>query len=399
MTNPPLDPHLIRYQRLLELTRHMASTLDLDALLNMLVHAAAELCSAEAASILLYDEAKRQLYFEAATNLETPLLKGLIVPVESSIAGWIIQERQPIIISDAQKDPRHFSKVGQTTKVQTRSLLGVPLIAKDQVIGVLEAINKLQGNFTEADQEVLIALGAQAAVAIENARLFQQSDLISELVHELRTPLAALNTATHLLQRPQLKPEQRANVIRAMESEINRLTEMSTAFLDLARLESGRSQYQVGIVDLKAVLEDCCVVMRGKFEEKGQTFRQQLAANAPAVRGDADKLKQVILNLLSNAYKYTPAGGTVTLALQGEVGEAVITVCDSGAGIPAESLGRIFEKFYRVPRSEQSVQGTGLGLSICKRIVEAHEGRIEVDNQPGGGARFTVRLPAAKKTP
>jgi two-component system sensor histidine kinase KdpD len=394
-----INPHLTRYQRLLELSRHLASTLDLDALLNRLVHAAAELCSAEAASILLYDQAKGQLYFEAATNLETPLLKGLIVPVEASIAGWIIQERQPIIISDAQKDPRHFGKVGQTTKVQTRSLLGVPLVAKEQVIGVLEAINKLQGSFTDEDQEVLIALGAQAAVAIENAHLFQQSDLISELVHELRTPLAALNTATHLLQRPQLADEQRKNVIRAMESEINRLTEMSTAFLDLARLESGRSQYQVGIVDVKALLEECALVMRGKIEEKGQELRFELAADAPAVRGDAAKLKQVMLNLLSNAYKYTPAGGEISLELRRGDGEALILVSDNGAGIPAESLGRIFEKFYRVPRTEQTVPGTGLGLSICKRIVEAHEGRIEVGNRPGGGAVFTVRLPAARKTP
>ncbi len=160
MTEPQLNTLLDRYQRLIELSRDLASTLDLEALLDRIVQAAADLSSAEAASILLYDGANNQLYFQATTNLATPIMRGLIVPVDTSIAGWIVTQRQPVIINDTQQDPRHFKQIGKATKVETNSLLGVPMITKDKVIGVLEAINKLSGQFSQEDQDLLLALGS-----------------------------------------------------------------------------------------------------------------------------------------------------------------------------------------------------------------------------------------------
>ena len=166
-------------------------------------------------------------------------MKGLVVPVDSSIAGWIIRNQEPVIVGDAQHDPRHFSNIGKVTKVETRSLLGVPLSTKEKSIGVLEAINKKTGDFSAEDQELLMALGSQAAIAIENTRLFQQSDLISELVHEIRTPLASLSAAAHLLRRVDLKDDLRENILETTEQEIQRLSTLTTAFLDIARLEFG----------------------------------------------------------------------------------------------------------------------------------------------------------------
>jgi signal transduction histidine kinase len=377
---------------LIEISGDLASTLDLNTLLNRIVQAGADVCNAEAASILLYDNTNRQLYFQAATNLETPLMQGLIVPIDS-IAGWIVTNSEPVRIADAQKDPRHFGDIAKPTGVETTSLLGVPLINNNRVIGVLEAINKEEGEFTGEDQEVLVALSAQAAVAIENARLFQQSDLISELVHELRTPLASLNTAAHLLLRPEVPEEQRSKMAEIIFRETSRLSEMASAFLDLARLESGRIQFQVDCVELNQLLEDCAAVFQSKVEEKGQTLIIDIQAEVPALKADPDKLKQVILNLLSNAVKYTPAGGEIWLVLSSLLGEAVISVKDTGPGIPVENLPHIFEKFYRVPGSEHTAKGTGLGLSICKRIVTAHAGRIEVQSQVGQGTIFSVYLP------
>jgi len=384
---------LERYQRLVEISRDLASTLDLHTLLNRIVQAAADLSSAEAASILLYDEANQRLYFEAANNLDQPLMHGLSVPVDSSIAGWIVTERRPIIITDTQKEPRHFGEVGRATKVKTTSLLGVPLITKDKVVGALEAINKLNGEFTEEDQNVLLALGAQAAVAIENSRLFQQTDLISEIVHELRTPLSSLNAAAHLLLRPEISSEQRNKMVQTIYRETRRLSEMSSSFLDVARLESGRAQFCVEVFDMKELLEEAAIVMRGRAQEKGQEFILELEP-LPPVRGDADKLKQMVLNLLSNAIKYTPSGGTITLIGKAGDCEAVVMVKDTGQGIRKEFLPHIFEKFYRVPGSENTAHGTGLGLSICKRILDAHGGTIEVESTPGEGSTFIVHLPA-----
>ena len=166
MSETQIENQLDRYKRLTDISRELASTLDLEKLLNNIVQAAADLSSSEAASILLYDDVKGVLYFDAATNLTEPLMRGLVVPVDSSLAGWIVTNRQPIIINDTQHDPRHYGVIGQVTQITTTSLLGVPLIAKDKVVGALEAINKRSGSFNKEDQDILMVLGAQAAVAM-----------------------------------------------------------------------------------------------------------------------------------------------------------------------------------------------------------------------------------------
>ena len=148
-----------RYRRLLEISRDLASTLDLDTLLNRIVQAAADLSAAQAASILLYDQAKEQLYFEAATNLEEPLMRGLVVPVENSIAGWVLLHCEPLMIADTRQDPRHFEGVDKATKIVTISLLAVPLVAKEKVIGVLEAVNKQIGEFQPGRPGFIVIAG------------------------------------------------------------------------------------------------------------------------------------------------------------------------------------------------------------------------------------------------
>jgi signal transduction histidine kinase len=261
------------------------------------------------------------------------------------------------------------------------------------VIGVLEAINKLSGDFNREDQEILSTLAAQAAVAIENARLFQQSDLISEMVHELRTPLSSINMAVSLLQRQESTVELRQEMARLIFSETQRLNEMATAFLDLARLESGRVQFQPQMIEIRALLDECVQLMQSKIQEREIKVKVESPADMPAIKADRDKLKQVFLNLLSNAIKYNTAGGSIDLRVEVAEEEVAVHVCDSGPGISPEHQEHLFEKFYRVPGTEKTVQGTGLGLSICKRIVEAHRGSITLQSQVDVGTDFIVHLP------
>src|SRR5512146_992558 len=249
------------YRRLIEIARDLASTLDLDMLLQRIVHAAAEVSGSEAASILLYDNLTRQLNFQVATNLDEPTRRGVVVPLEGSLAGWVVMNRKSVRITDAQSDRRFFAEVDRVSGRPTHSLIGVPLITKNKVVGVLEALNKQNGKFTEGDESMLSVLGAQAAVAIENARLFQQSDLISEFVHELRTPLASLSTATYLLLRPEMSREQQEQIIRNIHSETLRLNSMTSSFLDLARLESGRVQFHKTSFNVPDLLFDCKDIM------------------------------------------------------------------------------------------------------------------------------------------
>jgi signal transduction histidine kinase len=385
------------YLRLIDIARDLGSTLDLDVLLNRIVKAAADITSAEAASILLYDNTSRQLYFQVATNMDEPTMRGLVVPLEGSVAGWIVTNRKPVRIDDVQEDPRYRGDVEQTTDLPTSSILGIPLVTKNKVVGVLEALNKKQGKFTSRDENLLSVLGAQAAVAIENARLFQQSDLIAEFVHELRTPLASLSTATYLLLRPEMSREQQEQIVSNIHNETLRLNALASSFLDLARLESGRVQFRKTTFNVMDLLHECCDVMTSKAEEDHIQIKVIEPEGHTLLEADRDKIKQVILNLISNAIKYNRKNGSIILKTETREQILIISVQDTGVGIPEDAVGHIFEKFYRVRENESIAAGTGLGLSICKQIVQGHGGTIEIKSKLGIGTNILIGLPRKGK--
>jgi signal transduction histidine kinase len=386
------DTLLERYRLLMTISRDLASTLDLDPLLNRIIDAARGITEAEAASILLYDDASKQLFFQVATNMDAQM-RGIVIPLEGSIAGWIVTNRQPVRIGDVHNDTRYFKNVAQTLSFATKSLMGVPLVTKEKVVGVLEVLNKKAGEFSETDEDLLSVLGAQAAVAIENTRLFQQSDLIAEFVHELRNPLASVNTATYLLLRPEISPEQGRQIIQNIQSETMRLTTLASSFLDLARLESGRVQFQKSTFSLEELLKQCEGIMHAKAEESRVNIQFDIAPEAANIEADRDKIKQVALNLISNAIKYNRPGGTVTVSAKLEGKDLLLSFSDTGFGIPDDEIPHLFQKFYRVRGTESKVMGTGLGLSICKGIIQGHGGRIEVKSKIGEGTIFMVHLP------
>jgi K+-sensing histidine kinase KdpD len=382
-----------RYVSLLDISRELSSTLNLDALLHQIVTAAADLTDSMAASIMLYDNNNDELYFHSSTNLDARVMRGLVVPVEGSIAGTIMTERKPVNVMNVAEDPRHFEEIGKTTNYEVESLLGIPMITKEKVVGVLEVVNKISGEFDQDDENLLIALGSQAAIAIENSRLFQQSDLIAEMVHELRTPLASIQTAAHLLTRPEISQQQRTNMAETIKKETGRLTEMATSFLDLARLESGRTQFNFEDTELNEVLKDSAEVMESRIEAEGLTLELQLNEPLDEVKADPDKLKQVALNLISNAIKYNRVNGSVIIGSFEKGKDVGFFVKDTGRGMLPEHVEMLFNKFFRVPGSEKMAGGTGLGLSISKKIVESHGGQIRVESVIGTGTTFSVTLP------
>ena len=320
-------------------------------------------------------------------------MPGLVVPLEGSIAGWIVTNREPVRITNAHEDSRFYVKIEEATRFPTESILGVPLITKEKVVGVLEVINKQTDKFDEGDVDLLIVLGAQAAVAIENARLFQQSDLVAEFAHELRTPLASISTATFLLLRPEMSQDQPQQMIRNIHYETLRLNTLTSSFLDLARLESGRVQYHLTKFDLPTLLEECRLTMQAKADEDSIKIEIKIPSDFPKVEADRDKFKQVVLNLLSNAIKYNRPRGSVNLTAYMTKQDWMLSIRDIGMGIPEKSLPHLFEKFYRVHASEGKVSGTGLGLSICKQIVSGHGGSIELESRLGEGTTFTIHMP------
>lgn len=384
---------LNRYQKLINISCDLASELDLNILLSKIVRAACEVSDAEEASILMYDPNKKTLYFQAATNLDSQLKRGLVVPLDGSIAGWIVNHQKPIIVDNPQKDKRHFDYIGKITSIECKSLLGIPLMSKGNVIGVLEVINKRGGGFNKEDQDVLLALGAQATVAIENSRLFLQSDLIGEFVHQIRTPLSALNAAAHLLKSNRVHEDQKKKMIDILEAEIEALAEMSSSFLDLARLESGRKQYNVKEFDIRDLLIVCHEIIINEAHKLNLLFILDLPDTLPRIRGDRKQLKQAFINLLNNAVKYNKIGGEIILKAIAEKDRIVITISDTGLGIPEDEQSKIFEKFYRVKSHRDHVPGTGLGLSVVKQIIHGHGGEIDFTSEVDVGTTFTITLP------
>jgi signal transduction histidine kinase len=382
-----------RYKQLIEISRDLASTLELDILLKRIVSVASEITDSEAASILLYDEQKKQLRFQTASNEASQAkIYGIIVPTDS-LAGWVALNREPVVVADVHKDDRWFTNVGEELEFRTHSIIAVPMVAKGKLIGVLEALNKCDGTYSDSELEVLSVLGAQAAVAIENARLFQQSDLISELVHEIRTPLSSINTVAYLLQRPETTGEQRMQMVKTIQDETRRLNELASSFLDLARLESGRVSFELSSFHVRELLVECGLVIKPRADENEVVIIIEEAEEAYILEADRDQIKQVILNLLSNAVKYNRPKGSIFVSTE-RVGSSIrLSIKDTGLGLSEEDLSHLFEKFFRASSSEKNISGTGLGLSISKRIIDGHGGQINVQSQLNVGTTFSISLP------
>jgi len=386
-----------RYQQLIRMQQELAAILNIEQLLERIVKGAAELCQAEHAILYLIDQANQKLQCKTATLSNPARCRQLSIPIEGSPEGWVFVHQEPLMINDAHGYDHRFGDITNPDQLDLRSIVLLPLLAKDTPIGVLELVNKLDKDFTSLDQEILSYFASQVAIYIVNTQLFVQSDLVSELVHELRTPLVSLNMAVHLLQRTDLPDEKRGRIFEMIGVEFNRLSDMTTAFLDYARLESGRTKFNPIRFDIRQVLEESVEVMQFQADARGISINLQTSPDPLVLNADRDKVKQVMLNLLNNAIKYNHPGGSVTILAQRTPTDLSINVCDSGMGIPAEYMPRLFTRFFRAPNRENQTIGTGLGLSICKQIVEAHHGKLEVTSEVDQGSTFTVRLPVVQE--
>ena len=389
------DKHLVeKYKTILQISNDLASTLDIDTILEHIIQSAVNLLNAEEASILLFDPKKEQLFFRAATNMDIHEdLSTIMVPKES-LAGWVAKNKEAIIIDDAHKDRRFSDTVEKSIDFPTNNMCIAPMIVKDKLIGVLEVINKKNGGFSTNDQEILSALGIQAAIAIENTRLFHQSDTIADLVHELRTPLGAINTITYLLLRPELNQEQKSTFVSTIQEETERLSELVSNFLDFSRLESGRELFVIEPVNLLALCNECILIINPKAQDKNISLEVDNTNSAPIIlKADRNKLKQVLLNLLSNGIKYNKENGSVCITLAEDANYVSLMVEDTGVGIAEKDLESLFHKYYRAGEVTHSIQGTGLGLAICKKIIDNLNGTIDIQSTLNVGTQITISIP------
>jgi signal transduction histidine kinase len=384
--------HPSHLRRMLVISATLSSTLDPKQLLETVVETATDLTETQAAAILLRDQMNGELYFAAATGRGSADQQKF-GPLEKGIAGWIVESGHPVILDNVKRDARHYVDVYEDTLYISQNMLGVPLTTKGQVIGALEVIDKTGWEgYSYHDITLLQALASQAAVAIENARLFHQTDLIAEFMHELKTPLMALTAASEILGRENL-PEKQKELLEMIQSETMRLSNMAQDFLDLARLESGRSQMAREPVDLVLLLNDVVRLQESQAAANKIEIVINIIEELPVIVGDFNRLKQVLLNLASNAVKYNREGGLVKIDVRAVDDEVAIDISDTGPGIASENLPHLFERFYRVRDGEGYSEGSGLGLAIAKRIMVEHGGRIEVQSELGEGSIFSCYLP------
>src|ERR1041384_6563044 len=353
------QPHQLK--RLVELSVILNSTLDLDALLQLITATATELLDCEAASILLYDEKKPRLFFAAATGSDPAKLAEIPVPIENSLAGTIFRSNRHIVLNNVEQDPRHYSLVSDHIKFKVKTLLGVPMPIKDRTVGVLEAVNKRNGIFDEHDAALLAVTAAHAAIAINNARLLRatqralekikesnqlKSNFLSLASHELRTPLGIImGYSTFLKEDAKGELSEHADqVLTAAQQMRSILDEMN----NLAMLKSDEMMLRPQNVAIQDVLAYACEGIKDIAATRKQNLVYAFPGEAFIVNVDIDKTTLAFGNLLGNAIRFSPESSDVTIGVAKDGDQVLAWVQDHGIGIPVDKLQKIFEEFYQI---------------------------------------------------
>lgn len=402
MTNDvqELQTRVDKLNRLVETSLALNSTLQLEPLLRKIMDAASEIVNAETASILLIDPQTKELQFMAFSNDQNAThqdrLMRIPVPLDNSIAGEVVLQDRPIAINDVSTHPKHYRKADDSSGFVTRSILGIPMDLRDQVIGVLEAINKIEGDWTEQDIHFLNILSSQAAVAIENSSLVakltdayqelsqldkMKNDFIAVASHELRTPLGViLGYASFLKDESQGEATEHATAVLNSALHMRQIIEDMT---NLRFLKIGDAELERKDTPLAQVMMTALQDVQSLTEAKGHKLHYSVPPETIRVKVDMPKLVMAITNMLNNAIKYSPERGFIEIGYQPQGEREVwIYVKDQGIGIPPQFREKIFDEFFQVEdHMTRRHNGMGLGLSIAKAIVNAHQGRIWVESE------------------
>jgi signal transduction histidine kinase len=386
-------------------------------------------------TIALLDESSDELSFELDVREEIILPKEKI-RVGRGLNSWVVAHHQPLLIGSVADEQRIGVKSVADSK-PTESWLGVPMIARDRVIGVISVESFRKNAFTQDDVILLTAIANQAAVAIENAHLYRdmegltyalehrvmertnelretnlrlmaadrsKNQFLANMSHELRTPLnSIIGFSSVLLENARATLQPRLyRFLENIHTAGNHLLELINDILDLSKIEAGKMELRADTFDLHDTIAAVERVMKGFAAEANVRITAAIDPALPKVRLDEGRLKQILFNLLSNAVKFSPAGGPVKIDVHHLPAEGSplgfdtvrIDVVDHGIGIASDELARIFDEFYQTEDGRRSRRGgTGLGLSLTRNFVELHHGTIEVQSSPGHGSCFTMHLP------
>lgn len=389
---------------LFEVSQLINSTLQLGNLLEIVIDRAISVIEAERGFLMLRDEASGQLHFAVARNMRRQDIEESSFQVSRSIVNRVAENGEPVLTDNASEDPRFADSVSIATYV-LRSILCVPLMVKNRVIGVLYVDNRVRiGHFTPDDLRLLTAFANQAAVAIENARLFEhvvvldrlKGDFLESVSHELRSPLTSLSAGMELLGRSAQEGD--PSLWKLVSESLERLTRVVRRLTRFSEIEQ-EGWAIVGLeesnrpIPLRELLAEAVAPYQERAEQKGLVLNLVIEGEIVSLAVPQGVIR-ALTEVLENAVSYTEKGVIFITARRGGR-ELLISVADTGIGVPSDEMPYIFDKLFRgrKVRALSRTQGLGLGLSVARWVVNSYNGRIWAESVEGKGSVFSLALP------
>jgi signal transduction histidine kinase len=396
-----------------EVGQAVSSSLELETVLSTIVARAVQLAGAQAGTIWEYDEPAEEFRLRVTQNAPDSLVPRRVATLRKGegAVGRLAVTHEPVQIPDIMKEGAYDSRLREVlVGGGTRALLAVPLLREGRVLGGLVMSRRTPGEFPPEVVDVLKTFATQSALAIQNARLFREieekgrqleaasqhkSEFLANMSHELRTPLNAIIGFSEVLGERMFGDinEKQEEYVHDILASGRHLLSLINDILDLSKIEAGRMELEVEEFDLPQAIGNALTLVRERAGRRGIELNETIDKRLGAIRGDERKVKQVLLNLLSNALKFTPEGGRIDVRAAVADGMTEISVTDTGVGIAEEDQDAVFEEFRQVGAADKRVEGTGLGLPLARKFVELHGGRLWLKSQVGVGSTFTFTLP------
>jgi signal transduction histidine kinase len=400
------ERHAAELATLYEVGKEITSTLDLDAMLQTIADDAVDLVRADKSLILLVDASNEALtkavghgYSQAQLDAQS------FEEFRQGISGAVLQEKTPSMSADIRADERNRGiALANALESGDRSAAVAPLIVGEEAIGTLTVLNSQHSrSFTPADLHLITMLAGQAAIAIQNAQLYeaaQQADrlksaFLASMSHELRTPLNSIIGFTGILLQGLVGPlsEEQAKQLGMVMGSARHLLELINDVLDISKIEADQLEIASEMFDMRQSIEKALQTVKPLADKKGLPFSASIAPEVGRMLGDRRRVEQILINLLNNAIKFTETGEVRIESLVRD-GCVVTRVVDTGIGIKPDDMNTLFKPFRQIDTgTSRRHEGTGLGLAICKRLVGKMGGEIWVESEWGVGSVFAMKLP------
>jgi GAF domain-containing protein len=403
------------FKALGEVGQAVSSTLDLGKVLTTIVTHAVQLSETHGGAVYEYDEASQEFRLTTTHRLEKELIDALQeepIRLGEGAIGKAATLRSPVQIPDALNDPQYSLERLRARLAQFghRSILAVPLLREQQIIGGLVVLRNESGSFSQEVIHLLQTFAAQSVLAIQNARLFREiedkstelevanrhkSAFLANMSHELRTPLNAIIGFSQVLLDPSMKvgENERTQFLTDIFNSGKHLLNLINEILDLSKIEAGKMELQMEPASLQAILDAVYGTVRPLAAEKAIALEVEDTCAIPPLYMDAPRIRQVLLNLVGNAIKFTPREGQVWVRTHNDEAIVRVEVGDTGPGISTEDHEKIFLEFQQAGSDSGKPEGTGLGLALARKFVEMHDGKLWVESELGKGSRFFFTLP------